>query len=91
MVMPLKIAKYCLIDGNKTLHLQIAGEKQGNVHLFILPGEFDDTFWQNNKGTASSMPWQVIKPFNNLSVLVLHTPDINKEKVQRLIQSMFYA
>lgn len=89
--MPIKMTKKCLIDGNDTFHLQIAGEKQGEVHLFIVQGKFDTTFWQNHKGIDSSMPWEVIKPSKELSVLVLHTHDMNKEKVQQLINNMFYA
>ena len=90
-VMPIKMSKHCLIAGNKTLHLQIAGEKQGEVHLFILPGEFDRALWQTRNGTASSMPWIIIQPNSDISVLVLHTHDMNKEKVQQLIQIMFYV
>ena len=90
-VMPIKMSKYCLIGGNKTLHLQIAGEKQGEVHLFILPGKFDRAIWQNRKGTTSSMPWQLIQAFNDLSVLVLHSNNMDNKKVQQLIHTMFYA
>ena len=90
-VMPIMMSKYCLIDGNKTLHLQIAGEKQGEVHLFIFPGKFDRAIWQNRKGTTSSMPWQLIQAFNDLSVLVLHSNDMDNKKVQQLIHTMFYA
>ena len=89
--MPIKMSKYCLIGGNKTLHLKIAGEKQGDVHLFILAGKFESAFWQKHNGTTSSMPWQIIQPTQDVSVLVLHTHDMNTEKVQQLIQTMFYA
>ena len=89
--MPIKMSKYCLIGGNKTLHLKIAGENQGEVHLFILPGKFDRAIWQKRNGITSSMPWQIMQPFNDLSVLVLQSQDMNKEKVQQLIQTMFFA
>ncbi len=87
----IKIAKYCVLAGSKTLHLKIAGKQFGNVHLFVLAGQFDSTFWKNQQGTSASMPWQLIQPSDHLSVLVMHTQNTNKENIQKLIQTMFYA
>lgn len=85
--MTVKMSKICNLDGNKTFHLKVAGEKQGEVHLFIKEGNFDLTPSSQNK----TMPWKLIKPRDNLSVLVLYTQDMNPANVDRLIQTMFYA
>ena len=85
--MTVKMSKMCDLDGNKTIHLKVAGEKQGEVHLFIKEGNFDLKPSSQNK----TMPWKLIKPRDNLSVLVLYTQDMNPANVDRLIQTMFYA
>lgn len=85
--MTVNMSKMCNLDGNKTIHLKVAGEKQGEVHLFIKDGDFDLTPSRQNK----TMPWKLIKPRDNLSVLVLYTQDMNPANVERLIQTMFYA
>jgi len=85
--MTVKMSKICNLDRNETIHLKIAGEKQGEVHLFIKEGNFDLMPSSQNK----TMPWKLIKPRDNLSVLVLYTQDMNPANVDRLIQTMFYA
>jgi hypothetical protein len=89
--MPLTMTKYCTLGSSKTIHLQVAGAKQGEVHLFIQRGGFDIAFWQAAQGQVDSMPWKLVKPRDNLSVLVLYTRDMNPANVEKLIQTMFYA
>ncbi|WP_455218501.1 DUF3379 family protein [Kaarinaea lacus] len=88
--MPIEMAKLCNLSGNKTTHIKVAGAKQGAVHLFIRAGDFDASLWQseNNK---PAMPWRLIKPRNDLSVLVVYTEDMNPASVDKLIHTMFYA
>ena len=47
--MPVKMSKMCNLDGNETIHLKVAGEKQGEVHLFIKEGNFDLSPSNQNK------------------------------------------
>jgi hypothetical protein len=89
--MPLKMTKYCTLGSSKTIHLQVAGAKQGEVHLFIQRGDFDIAFWEATQGQIDSMPWKLVKPRDNLSVLVLYSHDMNPANVEKLIQTMFYA
>ena len=88
--MPVKMAKLCNLNGNKTTHLKVAGAKQGAVHLFIKEGDFDASLWES-KNITRSMPWRLVKPRNNLSVLVVFTQDMNPASVDMLIQTMFYT
>jgi hypothetical protein len=89
--MPLKMTKYCTLGGNKTIHVQVDGARQGEVHLFIRRGDFDIAFWQSRQGQIDSMPWRLLKPRDDLSVLVLYTHDMNPANVEKLIQTMFYV
>ncbi|WP_455208360.1 hypothetical protein [Kaarinaea lacus] len=88
--MPIEMTKLCNLNGNKTTHIKVAGAKQGAVHLFIKAGDFDASLWEP-KNNSSSMPWKLIKPRNDLSVLVVYTEDMNPVNVDKLIQTMFYA
>lgn len=89
--MPVEMTKYCNLDGNKTIHLKVAGEKQGTVHLFINEGHFDLSKSNRDEEINESMPWKLINPREDLSVLVLYTKDMNPANVDRLIQTMFYT
>lgn len=89
--MLVRMTKYCSLNRDKTIHMQIAGTKQGSVHLFVKEGQFDKQLWQDNSGQSNEMEWKIIKPRHNLSVLVLRTTDMNPENVERLIQHMFYS
>jgi len=88
--MPIEMAKLCNLNGNRTTHIKVAGAKQGAVHLFIRAGDFDAPLWESEKN-APAMPWKLIKPRNDLSVLVIYTEDMNPASVDKLIQTMFYA
>lgn len=88
--MPVEMTKLCNLNGNKTTHLKIAGAKQGAVHLFIKEGSFDASLWESKNNTPG-MPWMLIKPRDNLSVLVVYTEDMNPVSVDKLIQTMFYT
>lgn len=85
--MTVKMSKVCNLNGNKAFHLTVAGAKQGEVDLFIKKGNFDLTPSSQNK----DMPWKLIKPRDNISVLILYTKDMNPANVERLIQTMFYT
>ena len=89
--MPLKMTKYCTLGGNKTIHVHVDGAIQGEVHLFIRRGDFDVAFWQARQGQINSMPWRLLKPRDDLSVLVLYTQDMNPANVDKLLRAMFYA
>ena len=89
--MPIEMSKRCNLIGNDTLHLKIAGVKRGYVHLFIKTGEFQSAELNSDKGARRSMPWRLLKPRNDLSVLVLYTNDMNPDSVDKLIKTMFYA
>jgi len=88
--MPVEMTKLCNLNGNKTTHIKVAGAKHGAVHLFVKVGDFDASLWES-KDIAPAMPWRLIKPRDNLSVLVVYTEDMNPASVDRLIQTMFYA
>ena len=91
MSMPISMTKFCTLDGLKTTHMQVNGADKGEVHFFIKQGEFDIAFWQANQGEVATMPWKLIKPGKDLSVLVLYSVDMNPENVAHLIQKMFFA
>jgi len=88
--MPIEMTKWCNLSGNETMHIKVAGAKQGVVHLFIKAGDFSASLWETKK-YAHAMPWRLIKPRNDLSVLVVYSQDMNPDSVTRLIQTMFYA
>ncbi|WP_455366999.1 hypothetical protein [Kaarinaea lacus] len=88
--MPIEMAKLCNLNGNKTTHIKVAGAKQGAVHLFIKAGDFKAALWES-ENSEPAMPWRLIKPRNDLSVLVVYTEDMNPASVDKLIQTMFYA
>ena len=88
--MPIEMTKLCNLNGNKTTHIKVAGAKQGVVHLFIKAGDFDASLWES-ENNEPIMPWRLIKPRNDLSVLVVYTEDMNPASVDKLIQTMFYA
>lgn len=89
--MPVRMSKYCELDEQKTLHMQVAGEQQGHVHLFVRDGRFDHFFWQAEEGVAGDMQWRIIQPSDDLSVLVVFTPDMNPVNVEKLVRHMFYS
>ena len=89
--MAIEMTKYCYIERHKTVHLQIAGAKQGKVHLFIQQGEFDQSFWHKSTGNFKSMPWRLLAPRTDLSVLAFYTPDMNPDNVEKLINTMFFT
>lgn len=88
--MPIEMTKLCNLKGNKTTHIKVAGAKQGAVHLFIKQGDFDVSLWKS-ENRPPAMPWKLIKPRGDLSVLVVYTEDMNPASVDQLIQTMFYA
>ena len=88
--MPVEMTKLCNLNGNKTTHLKVAGAKQGAVHLFIKKGDFNASFLEP-ANSKSTLPWRLIKPRHDLSVLVVYTKDMNPASVDKLIQTMFYA
>jgi len=88
--MSIEMTKACNLNGNKTMHVKVAGEKQGSVHLFIKKGDFEATLLSSND-EPSAMPWRLIKPRNDISVLVIYTRDMNPVSVDNLIQTMFYT
>lgn len=88
--MPIEMTKLCNLKGNKTTHIKVAGAKQGAVHLFIKQGDFDASLWESANSTPV-MPWKLIKPRTDLSVLVVYTEDMNPANVDKLIQTMFYV
>jgi len=89
--MPIKMTKLCNLNGNKTVHVKIAGTRQGEVHLFIRRGDFDAPIRKSEKNETAVMPWKLIKPRQDLSVLVLYTKDMNPVSVDTLLQTMFFA
>jgi len=89
--MQVKMTKYCDLDSSRTVHLQVAGERQGQVHLFIQEGAFDVAAWQKNRGELGAMTWKLITPREDISVLVMYTADMNPDNVEKLIQQMFYV
>jgi len=89
--MPIEMSKHCNLIGNKTVHLKIIGAKKGFVHLFIKQGDFDAVLWQSPKQLSASMPWRLLKPRKDLSVLVLYSEDMNPGSVDALLQTMFFA
>lgn len=88
--MPIEMIKLCNLNGNKTTHIKVAGTKQGAVHLFIKEGDFNASLWESTHNPPT-MPWRLIKPRNDLSVLVVYTEDMNPASVDKLIQTMFYT
>ncbi|MFV2056260.1 MAG: hypothetical protein ACC707_07310 [Thiohalomonadales bacterium] len=89
--MVVKMTKICTVAGNKTTHIKIAGSQKGFVHLFIQRGQISTTFWRPRQGVFETMPWKIIQPRKNLSVLVLYTSDMDPINVDKLINTMFSA
>lgn len=89
--MPVRMTKYCTLEKSRTLHMQIAGEQQGSVHLFVKENGFDAQFWQDSQGVKQQMIWKIIHPRDDLSVLVIHTPDMDPLNVDKLVQHMFFS
>ena len=89
--MPIKMTKYCTLNGTQTVHMQITGENQGEVHVFMQQGDFDSRSWQERDGELQAMPWKLMQTQNGLSVLVIHSKDMNLENVKLLTQKMFYS
>lgn len=89
--MPIKMTKRCNLNGNKAVHIKVAGANQGAVHLFIKTGDFDTSLSLPDKETATAMPWKLIKPRHDLTVLVLYTTDMNPTSVDKLLETMFYV
>jgi hypothetical protein len=89
--MPVHMTKYCNLNRDKTIHMQVDGANHGSVHLFVKQGRFDKQLWQANSGQLNEMEWKIIHPRDDLSVLVLRTADMNPDNVEKLIQHMFYS
>jgi|GEM_PF-3520806 len=89
--MVVKMTKYCVIDGQKTTHLKISGESRGEVHLFIQSKRFNKEFWQKEKGVIKTMPWLIMTPRSDLSVLVLYTENMNPKNVKKMLRTMLYV
>lgn len=88
--MPVEMTKLCNLNGNKTMHIKVAGANRGAVHLFIKKGDFDASLWESATNVPI-MPWRLIKPRQDLSVLVVYTEDMDPASVDNLLQTMFYA
>jgi len=88
--MPIEMTKLCHLNSDKTMHIKVAGKKHGAVHLFIKAGNFDASFRESGH-YVPSMPWKLIKPRKDISVLVVYTEDMNPASVDELIKAMFYA
>jgi len=89
--MPIEMSKTCYLGNNKTTHLKIAGARQGVVHLFIKQGDFNAVFVDATRRQAFTMPWRLLKPRKDLTVLVLYSQDMNPNSVDTLLKTMFYA
>jgi hypothetical protein len=90
------MTKYCTIQGHKTLHFQVSGlqrnqSEKSEVHFFVQRGQFAKRFWQKSDGAFQSMPWRLIRPRPNLSVLVMYSEHADPNRVERLIRAMFVA
>lgn len=83
------MTKKCRLHGHNTTHMQLTAADRSDVHLFIYQGELPKQFWQQSTGEISNMPWKIIKPREDLSVLVLQTPGGNTAEVESMIQHMF--
>ena len=86
-----QMTKACTLDRAKTLHIKIAEKHQGSVHLFIKKGNFSLYPWQSHEGKNEQINWQIISPNQNLSVLVLRTPEVSKAQITKLVQKLFYS
>lgn len=89
--MSVAMTKICTLSGNKTIHMKIDGAKQGAVHIFIKHGAFGASTSLPDAVSTTAMPWKIIKPRSDLTVLVIYTNDMNPNGVAKLIQAMFYA
>lgn len=89
--MVVAMTKICNLNGNKTIHMKINGANHGAVHLFIKRGPFSKSTKIPDSSSSTTMPWKLIKPRPDLTVLVLYTRDMNSKGVAQLIQTMFYA
>ena len=88
--MTLLMSKRCHIEGLDTVHLQIAGARRGEVHLFIHQGAAN-AFAEQDSGKAADFTWRMLSPREDLSVLVLYSADMKAESVEALLQHMFYS
>lgn len=89
--MAIDMTKYCYIEGAKTVHFQLAGDDRSEVHLFVQNGEFEKRSWQTTQGEFESMKWQLLKPRDDLSILVLFSKNADALNIERLIDTMFLA
>lgn len=89
--MIIAMTKTCNLGGNKTIHMKIDGARHGAVHLFIKHGTFSRSTRIPKTNSTTAMPWKIIKPRPDLTVLVIYTNDMNPVGVAKLIQAMFYA
>lgn len=89
--MPIEMTKHCNLKGNETLHIKVAGAHHGAVHLFIKKGDFTLSITNSGQGIGDFKSWGLIKPRNEISVLVLYTKDMNPANVDKLINTMFLA
>lgn len=89
--MTVKMTKRCTLNALPTVHMQIAGANQGEVHLFIADGPESGVALQNRQGELDSLHWQLLTPREDLTLLVLHTSDMNPDNVERLLRHMFYS
>jgi len=89
--MQVNVSKYCTLNRVNAVHLELAGEKQGRVHLFIQQGDSGPGLWEARSGNREGMSWKLIEPKEKLTVLVLRTDDMSAENVDKLIEHMFYS
>ena len=89
--MKIEMTKFCNIAQHHTVHLKIAGKERGNVHIFLYQGDLNPAFWQKSRGDINTMPWRILQPRKDLSVLVLYSSDMDSVNVDRLIDAMFYT
>ncbi|WP_455203108.1 DUF3379 family protein [Kaarinaea lacus] len=90
-VMAIDMTKYCYIEGAKTVHFQLSGADHSEVHLFVQDGEFEKRSWQTTQGELESMKWRLLKPRDDLSILVLFSRNADTLSIERLIDTMFFA
>lgn len=86
----LQMSKHCILKGSKTVHLKIADTKNREVHMFLQHGEFETTLWQAMNGKLNTMPWQLLQPRQDLSLLIVYSEDMSTENIDQLTRKMFF-
>lgn len=88
--MQVKMTKHCMLDEHKTVHLQLAGISSGEMHVFLKKGEMTASLWQMAMGDSKLMPWRLIHPRQDLSVLIFFDGAMGEKEVKKITQRMFY-